>query len=392
MNILFIGYAVDKKSAETLSGSSIAGNKMQINIIKGLTKNKKINLNSITILPLASFPIEKKIYVERNQLLLFENFNSIQVPYFNLPVIKQIHQTISVYNTAKKFIEKDTVVFGFNLFPQVGLPLMWLKKKYKCKTVAMLADLPIDDRNKRNKLSKLLRAVFDYLTIRSIQNCDKLVVLNKNAAQIYAPGKEYIVVEGGVDLDEFPIEYKNIIKSSKNIIYSGALTEYSGIKHMVHAMKYLDRNDVYLEIYGDGELKPYIEKCAKEITNVFYRGKVDNETMQQIQREAFLLVNPRLVSDPISNVTFPSKIFEYMMSGTPILTTKLSGFTDDYLEKMFVVKSNDPLIMAKKINEIINLSDEDLKSKAIEARDFILMNKTWSSQSLRIDKFIRTWK
>lgn len=389
MNVLFIGYAVESKKADELTGASVAGNKMQLNIIKNLLK--EFDVNSITVWPVAAFPKDKNLYIKELDIKIIDNFETRRIGFLNIPIVKQIWQTLSVYKTAKDFVKKDTIIFTFNSFPQVGLPMMWLKRKYKCRTISMLADLPIDDKSSRRFISKLLRGMFDYLTNIAIESADRIIVLNKNAAEIFAPNKKYIVIEGGIDPIYNLSDKPNSTILAKNIVYSGALTPYSGILNLVEAMKYVEKQGIILEIFGSGELEGIVKEISSKTKNVYFKGKVGNQEMQSIQRGALLLVNPRLIADPISKVTFPSKIFEYMVSGTPVLTTKLSGYSEEYLDKMFVVDSDDSKIIADKINYIMKLPNSDLEELAFNAKKFIMENKTWDTQCDKIIKYIREW-
>lgn len=390
MNILFMGYAVNSKTSDELTGVSVAGNKMQLNIIKGLLKEYEVD--AISVWPVATFPKDKKIYISKSAIEIIDGFESHRIGFLNIPIVKQIWQTISVYHTAKNYVNKETIIITFNSFPQVGLPMIWLKRKYQCRTVSILADLPIDDKINRKSISKMFRKIFDCFTNIAIKHADRLIVLNKNAAEIFAPNKKYIVIEGGIDSNYRLISDSNSSVLANNIVYSGALTPYSGILNLVEAMKYVTNQDIILEIFGSGELEEVIKKISSESNNVHFKGKVDNHEMQAIQRNAFLLVNPRLIADPISQVTFPSKIFEYMVSGTPVLTTKLSGFSEDYLDKMFIVESDEPKIIADKINYITKLPSEDLKMISSDAKKFIMENKTWDAQCDKILNYIRKWE
>lgn len=390
MKILFLGYAVNNITIEKLSGASIAGNKMQLNILKNLNDYRDSKIDSITIYPVASYPKDLKKYIKKEEISIFENLKSTKIGFVNIKPIKQIWQTVSVYQQAKKMIEKDTIILTFNVFPQIGIPLMMLKKKYNSKTVAILADLPVDDQVNRKGLSTLIRFLLDEMTRRAINKCDKIIALNKQAVILYAPEKEFLIVEGGIN----PSEIKELSEKNykdKNIVYSGALTEYSGVLNLIEAMKNIKSEDIFLDIYGGGELEKYIMYLSKEMNNVRYHGKVDNMTMKKLQSEAYLLINPRPVDNPISMVTFPSKIFEYMASGTPVLTTNLNGFTEEYLDKMYFVDNNDPETLANKIEYIMQLPVEDLIKKAQFSRKFVLENKTWQKQCEKIHGFINEW-
>ena len=255
--------------------------------------------------------------------------------------------------------------------------------------VSLLADLPTDYKKDRKGLGKLLRSLFNKITEKNIKYCDKIISLNKNAIELYAPNTPYIIVEGGID----PLEFKKSILNKHNdkvkkILYGGFLTEYNGIKNLVEAMKILNEKKVVLEIYGDGPLVSYLRDVERSNLQIRYCGTVDNKKMMQLQKEAFLLVNPRNTDDLISKVTFPSKIFEYMLSGTPILTTRLNGFTAEYMDKMFFVDSNDSKIMAMKIKEILKMKQSELDSIAFKAQQFVLKEKTWDKQVEKIQKFL----
>ncbi len=389
MKIVFLGYAVNVKEAEGLSGVSIAGNKMQINVLYELSKYQDLNLDILTIYPVALWPKDKKnLFVKEKKIKLFDDTFAQRISFLNLPLIKQIWQTLSLFIAALKVVDKDTFVFTFNMFPQVGLPASWLKKIKKCKVCSLLADLPIDD-NTVNKslIRKFFRYVFDFFTKRAIKKCDKLIVLNKYAAMKFAPGIPYLVVEGGV-AGELIKPLQSVEHRQKVIVYSGALTEYSGILPMIDAMNSVDDPEISLEIYGDGVLKEEVIKHVNKCKNVKYMGRVSNKEMLEIQKHAWLLVNPRLVNDPISQVTFPSKLFEYMLSGTPVLTTKLNGLTEDLIENTFWIEKDEKEMMKKKINEISLLTKEQLLKIGENNYKFIINTKKWNLQVNRIINFL----
>ncbi len=388
MNVIFLGYAVAEESVHSITGASVAGNKMQINILRQLSKYDDINIKAITVYPTASYPKDKKIFYTKKTINLFQGLDAVRVGFINIPVIKQLSQIISAYRQLKQVLKSlagDSMILSFNLYPQVGIPMMRIKKKYGVQTVSILADLPIDDKIGRKGISKWMRCLFDGSTKKNIALCDRLIVLNSEAAKKYAPGKEYIVIEGGVNTEEYslrPIQPKK----QRNIVYSGSLNKYSGISNAVDAFKYIENQDITLEIYGTGELKEDIEKVKDK--RVKYRGRVSNEEMKNIQSEAWLLINPRPIDDEIAQVTFPSKLFEYLISGTPVLTTKLNGLLPEYLDNLFYIDDNLPITIAGKIKEIYSMDSEKLLGIAEKARHFVQTEKSWEQQGKYIYKFL----
>ena len=154
--------------------------------------------------------------------------------------------------------------------------------------------------------------------------CDRFIVLNEYVAKNYLVGKPYVVVDGGVGENDIG-PYKFITKRKKNVLFCGALTEYNGIPNLLKAMELVKDPQVTLDIYGGGYLENMVAEYAQRHENVNYYGKISNHEVMEKQREAWLLVNPRKVDDLIAKVTFPSKTFEYMLSGTPVLTTPLKA-------------------------------------------------------------------
>ena len=150
--------------------------------------------------------------------------------------------------------------------------------------------------------------------------------------------------------------------------------------------------DVTLDIYGGGYLEKTVSEYESMHNNVFYHGKVSNEQVMQKQREAWLLINPRTVDDLIAKVTFPSKTFEYMLSGTPILTTKLNGYGKEYEDKMLFIKEDSPLGIATEISRLVKMDNVELVNIAKKAYTFIIKEKTWEAQVKKIVKLLQEGK
>ncbi len=385
--ILFLGYAVDKEVISSLSGGSVAGNKMQINVLQAMQKYVE-EIYPITIYPVAVFPRDKKIFIKREFIDLKIGLNAVRVSFWNFPLLKQYSQIVSMYREAKRYIKKnrDAIVFTFNMYPQIGNPAVKLKKKFSSQVVSLLADLPIDDDYQRKGFSGFLRRIFDNQTKKNIKQADKLIVLNKNARNEFASGTDYIVIEGGINPEEFSSELPKKMPRTKNIVYGGSLQEYSGIKQLVESMELVMDEAVILDIYGDGALREFLENYPSD--KVRYHGSVSNSEMLEIQKNAWLLVNPRPIEDAIAKVTFPSKMFEYLMSGVPVLATRLNGFLPEYEDKLFFAENNTKEELARKINEIAAMDEAILRQMASRARQFLMQEKNWDVQTKKMVRFM----
>lgn len=386
MNIIFLGYCVSKDMAENLSGISIAANKMQLDLLTNIKSYVK-DLDITTIYPVAPFPVDKKLIYRKESIEVSDYLKAERVPFFNIPLLKQINQILANYKIVKKLVNehKNAILLTFNMYPQIGLPAVWIKKKYGNRIVTLLADLPIDDNYVRRGISKWIYHFFNRITVKSLKWVDDAIVLNQKAWEIYTPQARCLVMEGGYNGKEYCTREIGA-RVRKNIVYGGSLNEYSGVHELVEAMDYVEDMDIELDIYGDGYLRDYVRNRCND--RVHYYGIIPNNEMMKVQQNAWALISPRPVEDPIAKVTFPSKIFEYMTSGTPVISTRLNGFLPEYEGLLIFAKSNEPQEMARCIMEMTEHPYADMLQMAEKARKFIIENKSWTVQAKRIIEFI----
>lgn len=389
MKILFLGYIANPKTLNNYSNLSIAGQNYQVNFIESLIENEPtLNLEVISIAPMAAYPISKLLYKSKDIFHLESGISIFEVPFINIPIFKQLHQVIRIYLELRhRLLEHpDTKIITFNLFPQTGLPLLWLSRIFKVSVTAILADLPINDNPNLKGLSLWLRKRFDKLTNKAIQTFSQFIILNPEVETMYTPLKKNLLIPGGIKCKSTLTSKSKTI--DKHIVYTGALTDYSGIMILINAMEILNSNTYSLDIYGSGYLEKEIQILTQKNPKIVYHGVLSHEQILRIQKEAWLLVNPRPIHDPIARYTFPSKIFEYMQSSTPVLSTKLNGFSHDLLNKMFITEDDSAQGIAQKINEIDKYSTEELRQFGIEAKDYIEDIYLWRNLGLKILKFL----
>lgn len=389
MHIVYLGVLSRPEDIGKIGEASIAGNKMQYNLLKHLSKYEDVQVDVVSFHPYQAPHRSKKLFVKRTKEQLFDNVDLWQVGYLNIPIWKQLMIPLKTYAMAKRLLKgNDDVIMAYDMYPNQGIPLTMLRKKVRGKTVCLLADLSIGGVQKHRGIKKFLRKLYENSTLRNIKKCNHFIVLNENAATTYAPHSRYIVVDGGIE----PCEFANLQHAwdgkEKNIIYTGALVDYSGIMNLIAAMDLLDDDSIVLDIYGDGYLKPEIERISAANPRIRYHGRVSNQEAIAAQQSAWLLANPRPTQSLIAQVTFPSKIFEYLMSGRPVMTTRLNGFSKDYDNILFWVEGETPEDLASTINAICNIPSDTLTKRAHDAREYLLRHKTWAHNTEKIHDFL----
>ncbi|MGN1480016.1 MAG: glycosyltransferase [Acutalibacteraceae bacterium] len=203
-----------------------------------------------------------------------------------------------------------------------------------------------------------------------------------------APDKPYIVVEGIADKPSFDLSVSVAKSAPRAIMYAGMLNNKYGIINLLDAFETMENSDAELWLFGTGTAVQEIVSRAQKNSRIKYFGQMKHEDIIDYERKATLLVNPRDPDESFTKYSFPSKTIEYMLSGTPVLTTELKGIPNEYYNYVFSVKDNNTVNLRKKMDEILNLPTEALVANGVKAQQFILTEKSSEYQTAKITKFI----
>ena len=140
-------------------------------------------------------------------------------------------------------------------------------------------------------------------------------------------------IEGTVDfpplaIDKFKPEprYSAALRPA-SIVYMGSFFYFSGLDRLLLHLAKLKDDGTTLTLIGGGEQDQVLRRIVDHTglhRRVTFRGFVDfNELPEELSKHR-VAINPMLSSD-VSNLAFPNKVIQYMASGLPVVTTKLSG-------------------------------------------------------------------
>lgn len=253
------------------------------------------------------------------------------------------------------------------------------KKFFKKKVIGILTDLPNDLYGKNVSIKqKIVKDINNYI----IKCFDGYVFMTTFMNElINDSNKPYTILEGLVDIQEKNSTFtrKKSQAIEKKCLYTGAIHKKYGIDKLVDAFKLLP-DSYQLNIYGNGDYKD--ELINNKTKNIHYKGVVENDIIVDLQKEADLLINPRPTSETFTKYSFPSKIMEYMVSGTATLTTKLAGIQKDYFPYLYFIDDESAHGISSKITEIFK--NDDYIKKGELAREFVLTYKNNVIQTSKI--------
>ncbi|MCK9220808.1 MAG: glycosyltransferase [Bacteroidales bacterium] len=322
--------------------------------------------------------------------------NYIYPAFIRFPFIRQLQLWINTIRLisihAKK---KNSIIVCDVLNGSVCYAARFLRFFKKIKIVGIVTDVPGLTSGARNKLlpwwKRTIRKIIIDTTKNSVHKCDAYLLLTQAMNDVVNPKKmPYIVIEGHSDIAMADrgnkLESKN---EHKTIMYAGGIHKEFGIALLVESFIALNNSEWELHIYGDGNYQKELTIISKEHTNLKYFGMRPNAEIIEAQMKACLMVNPRISNAEYIKYSFPSKTLECMVSGTPLLTTKLAGMPKDYYPYVYLFEEETEEGFKKALREVFSLSSEELHEKGTMAKDFALNNKNNVKQAQLFYSFLK---
>ena len=352
-------------------------------LIKGLAKNGA-EVRCISGLPINRSVTSRKLIREKDEQEGNAYFHYITT--LNLPIFRQLMISFGTFFSvlrAKK--DKDTYAICdcLNIANAYGMTLACRMRKIP--VVSVVTDLP-DMEHSSGFLKRINNKLF--------KKTDAFIILTEQMnVRVNYNGKPYIVLEGHVD-SEAPVPGEQTAyeqeTGKKVVMYAGSLKQIYGINYLVEGFILADIPDSELRVYGDGDFRKDLEALSEKYPNVKYMGIKCNHEIVAEEQKASLLVNPRPVAPEYTKYSFPSKNMEYMVSGTPMLTTKLPGMPTEYYPYVYLIEDESPDGIAEVLDRIFAEPFEKRQEKAKEARAFVLEHKSNIIQAEKIIKFLET--
>lgn len=199
----------------------------------------------------------------------------------------------------------------------------------------------------------------------------------------------------GTDIDEF----KNVISkekakielkippNNKIVMYTGQLLDWKGVDSLIKSTKILPK-DFLIYIIGGSERD--VNNC-KNITaeandkRVVFVPFQPHHKIPLWLRAADVLVLPNTGKQKVSlYYTSPMKLFEYMMSGTPIVATRIPSIEEVVGDReVFFAQPDNPTSLARQIKEAAtNIKVASEKSKSVMKT---ALSYTWHMRAKKIE-------
>lgn len=344
------------------------------------TKNKKYTtdiLNNIPFVFVKTVPaLGNGIDRVKNMVLFYKNIFSVAKEY-------------------SKQTKKPDVIVASSVHPLTMLAGIQIAKKFKVPCICEVRDLwpeaifAFNKSRENSILGKILVAGEHWI----YKNADALI-FTKEGDTDYIKEKKWDIEQGGdIDLNKCHyinngIDFEQFINGSKNniiededlesdkfnVIYTGAIRPVNNVGNLLDTAKLLkEYKDIQFLIYGDGNQKEQLEERIKNenITNVKMKGFINKQYIPYIlSKSSVNILNYSASQYNWSRGNSSNKLFEYMASGRPVISTVKMGYCIiDKYKCGISIENSTPEDLAKAILKIKNIDKEeynDLSQNAIK--------------------------
>lgn len=298
---------------------------------------------------------------------------------------------IRIWQVRKKF-EKPDVMYASSPNPFVALSVILLSKKMKVKNIVEIRDLwpesivVYNNITKKNLLIRLLYRLEKWIYVHADQ-----LVFTMSGAEQYLKEKGWLnkiaeekinFINNGIDLKEFDYNKKHFFledsdldnKNLFKVLFTGSIRKVYHLDFLIDVAKELKRREqdqIKIIVYGDGTERRKLEnRCIREnIDTIVFKGRIEKKYIASILGRADLNLIHLQKSHILRYGCSWNKLFEYMASGKPILSTVdvsdssgLKRGITKIVHKATIHNVCDALI------EIYNLSEEEKNNAGEIAR------------------------
>ena len=349
-------------------------------------ESREENAFCVSYPPVQTFPAGKTLGTRR--MPIFGLRQGVYIPTVNLPVIKQAGSVLRVFRELNRIGKgEDLAILTHTLYLQSLLAARWYKRFHPAtKIVSLVPDLPdfsSDEKLASSRLDRLLFRWYAKLSMAVKDKADAYVCFSRQQMERLDRTKPFMVMEGFSIDSPAPAEAPAEDGAHEKVFfYAGNLKADSGVLAFAKAFAGAALPDAQLWICGEGEQREEIEALGCPAIRLL--GVLPKEEVLRLERQAYVLVNPRPVHEAYAKYSFPSKLLEYMSTGTPVLTTHLLCIPEEYDGYLTYMEDDSPEGMQKALASL-RIDPEQGK----RAREFVIREKNPSVQAQRVVEYVK---
>lgn len=350
-------------------------------------------VNTVASIAVSTYPNNKKVYFPSDSYVGVEGGKCNVTPLINLPLFKVVSRMLgSLFSLLRLRKSGLDIVCVYAAHTPNLLAAYILRKRHGIPFFVYIPDLPsyMDMGVNRSFFMRLLKKldarIIDFLISASSGVFVTSQYMVKDSAKW--SDKAYLVLEGISSSSALAVS-SDVSRGAhkKFIFYAGGLNKAYGIVELVEG--FIKAGVGYeLWLCGRGELESYLSEISAQHPSVKYLGFLSVSEVERIQASASCLILSRSPELLYTRYSFPSKLLEYMVSGVPVLTTRLGGIPDEYYEFLNVIEDASSDGISTALKAFCAADQQFLLNKAACGKIWVSENKSSFAVGRKIVDFM----
>lgn len=225
-----------------------------------------------------------------------------------------------------------------------------------------------------------------------IRRCDGLMPITDAIPHDFAPKLKYLRVDGGIgeaviaNLPKLEVQAADTF----TIFYAGGITPWNRIDIL---LEYMEKNrdpNLRLWLAGGGVQVQLAKDAAAKDSRITFWGFLNPDKLNELYGKADMLVTLRDLIDPGLKYHYPSKTFEMLAVGKPLVITNSQHTKEAYGDYCHVIEKCTLEDYSKGVEFFRSMSAKERYEYGKKARTFSLENKRWCRQGPAIGEYLRT--
>ena len=256
-------------------------------------------------------------------------------------VLNMIDYYRGLFKMIKTF-DKPDIILASSVHPLTCVAGIKIAKRLGVPCICEIRDLwpqSIVDFGHFSQKNPLIKGLY-ILERRIYKNADAIIFTMKGGVDYLREKKLDSVVDlnkvyyinNGVDLALFDaqVEETDRVETNEKVkpfrfVYTGSIRQANNLDMLVKSAEILQgkNNNIYFDIYGNGEARPQLETYVEEhhIKNVTLHGAIPKSKIPGVLADADACILHYSDAGIWKYGSSNNKLFEYMASGKPILST-----------------------------------------------------------------------
>lgn len=360
----------------------------QLNIVKGLEKHYGVPFDYLSGPALPAYPKFPELIISPYNWKNEDGGQGSFASYVNIEYINRIFKGYAMEKAAKRLTssyDRDDLITVYVNSPHTPFIRAGIEVKRlfpQAKLVLIIPDLPQFMETRVSPIKKILKEFDISYMMNLMKQFDYFIPYSKHMiSYLHLNEAKCATMEGCVS-DDVEQYKKSEARKPFTFMYSGTADIRFGLKLLVDAFESINGEDCSLIITGKGDAADYIKDAQKRDNRINYYGFMDDYSkVKQLQADADVMMNMRLPSEEASMYCFPSKLYEYMKTGNPVLSFKIGGIPDEYFKYLITIKDETVDALKNAMLKAIKMPKEQRLVLGERAKQFIMTEKNTDKQT-----------